>query len=299
MKIDKQNGDVAFENESHTYWNVKNDKRYISVTTLIDRYVNPFDKDFWSFYKSMEKFVPSDNWIMEKRNLLSTRKINKELFDVYDIPVDEFNKVQQDILDKWAKKNKEACEYGTKVHAELENAVCKKEKDITMEKYGVGGKFVYNKESKLDLVYGVYPEYLIYRESDDGVLRLAGQIDLLIKSKNDIVLIDHKTVETMDLKSAYDTVRADNIRMKYPLNNLMDSNYWHYTMQLSTYAWMVQKMNPQFTIKDLILNHIDRDGNSTLYHCDYLKKEVTKMLAHYKKQLILDEDKRRRKKIEY
>jgi hypothetical protein len=87
--------------------------------------------------------------------------------------------------------------------------------------------------------------------------------------------------------------------MKYPLNNLDDVNYNHYQLQLSTYAWMLQKINPDFIIKDLILNHYDHDGNNTIYHCDYLKREVELMLAYYKKQLIIQNQRDKRKRIEY
>jgi hypothetical protein len=87
--------------------------------------------------------------------------------------------------------------------------------------------------------------------------------------------------------------------MKYPLNTLDDCNYWHYAMQLSTYAWMLQKINPNFVIKDLILNHYDHNGNNTLYHCDYLKDEVERMLCFYKKELISEKRKAERKRIEY
>ena len=37
-------------------------------------------------------------------------------------------------------------------------------------------------------------------------------------------------------RSFYDKNRKDVQHMKYPLNNIMDCNYWHYTLQLSTYA---------------------------------------------------------------
>ena len=87
--------------------------------------------------------------------------------------------------------------------------------------------------------------------------------------------------------------------MKYPLNNLPDINFWHYTMQLSTYAWMLQKINPNFVIKDLILNHYDHAGNNTIYHCEYLKDEVERMLYFYKKELISERQKEKRKRIEY
>ena len=50
---------------------------------------------------------------------------------------------------------------------------------------------------------------------------------------------------------------------------------------------MLQKINPGFVIKDLILNHYDHEGNNTLYHCSYLKDEVEKMLKHYAKQHVL------------
>ena len=48
--------------------------------------------------------------------------------------------------------------------------------------------------------------------------------------------------------------------MKYPLGNLQDSNYWHYVLQLSTYAWMIQMMDPRFKIKKLALIHYDHDN---------------------------------------
>ena len=54
-----------------------------------------------------------------------------------------------------------------------------------------------------------------------------------------------------------------------------------------------------FKIKDLILYHFDHNDNETLYHCDYLKDEVQRMLYYYKKQLIQQELKNKRKPIEY
>jgi ATP-dependent exoDNAse (exonuclease V) beta subunit len=149
------------------------------------------------------------------------------------------------------------------------------------------------------LQYGVYPEYLIYRESDDGILKIAGQIDLIVKSGNDIYIIDHKTNKKIDQKGGFDSKTKSTAKMKYPLNNLEDCNLLHYSLQLSTYAWMLQKINPNFIIKDLILNHYDHEGNNTLYHCDYLKHDVEKMLYHYKKELILQKQRDKRKRIEY
>ena len=101
MKIDKQNGNVAFTNESHTYWNVNDNKKYISVTTLIHRYTQEFDKEFWSSYKALEKLLPKDSWNIEKKSLLNTKKFNKDLLEIYNISENDFNKIQQEILDAW------------------------------------------------------------------------------------------------------------------------------------------------------------------------------------------------------
>lgn len=300
MKVDKQNGNVAFDNETHTYWNLDDNRRYISVTTLIHRYTQEFDKNFWSAYKALEKLIPKESWAMEKKSLLNTKKFNKEILDTYNIPELEFNKTQQSILDLWDEENKKSCERGTKIHEEIEHSFYNHPKDISLQKFELGGKFECKKDySELDLEYGVYPEYLIYRESDDGILRIAGQVDLIVKQGNEITIIDHKTNKKIDQKSGFDTSTKSNARMKYPLNNLMDCNFYHYTLQLSTYAWMLQKIHPEFIIKDLIINHYDHQGNNTLYHCEYLKHDVEKMLYHYKSELILNEHRAKRKRIEY
>ena len=642
MEIDKRNGNVCFNDAAHCYFDADNqDNRYISVTTLIERYGQPFDKEFWSSYKALELLIPKDNWKIEKKSILNNKKIKKELLEMYNISELQFNKTKQSILDEWDKNNREACERGTKIHANIENSFYKKNKDINLQKFGIGGKFECKKDyTELDMEYGVYPEYLIYRVSDDGILRLAGQVDLIVKQGNDIYIIDHKglpldtpiltssgwstmkdlkvgdkvfdkdgnlctvtvkssvhhnpcykinfdnsesivadmdhrwlisfklakptkknptgfknvimttielktyldslekrnsynipkilnakplnieekkllidpyvlgvwlgdgskscgvitqakdspvwfelesrgyklgpnlnhnsdrknvemrtvyglisqlkylnlidnkhipeeymlssynqrldllrglmdtdgsfnkirhryimntsqkwqvedlnkllstlgvkstifdvintcegkkfpgwnlcfttdefnpfltrnqeitnivkkdnnsfrnitsveSVETVPTqciavdspshtylcthslivthntnkeiktKGVYNSVTKGTVNMKYPLNNLPDVNFYHYTMQLSTYAWMLQKINPNFVIKDLILNHYDHNGNNTLYHCDYLKKEVERMLYDYKKSVVLERERAKRKRIEY
>lgn len=146
---------------------------------------------------------------------------------------------------------------------------------------------------------GVYPEYLISRVSEDGKLRIAGQIDLLVKRGNKIIIGDWKTNKKIETKSFFNSKTKTSVKMKYPLNNLDDVNYWHYALQLSTYAWMIQKKNPEFEIEDLVLVHFDHSDNMTVYHLPYLKDEVIRMLSFYKKESILAENKKKRQRIEY
>lgn len=300
LEITKQNGKVAFSEESHVYWDVDTDSRYISVTTLIEKFGQPFDKDFWSAYKALERLIPSESWKIEKKSLLNSKRFNKDILDVYNISEIDFNKEQQNILDTWQEENHKSCERGTKIHAEFENAMYEAGANASLNKFGIGGKFVCDKgRTNLDLENGVYPEYLISRTSEDGILRLAGQIDLLVKQGNDIIIIDYKTNKELKMKSGFDTKTRSTVKMKYPLNHLDDCNFMHYTMQLSTYGWMIEQLNPNYKVRDLIILHRDHNNTDTIYHLDYKKDEVIKMLKFYKKELIKEKQHAKIKPIEY
>jgi ATP-dependent exoDNAse (exonuclease V) beta subunit len=301
MEYDKVNGDVGFLEGPHRYENLKDPTiKYTSVTTLIGKYEPEFDKDFVSKYKALERLLSASDWKKEKGGIWKSKKIPKDFLEVYNISEKELNKVQQDILDEWAKINKESCERGTKIHAQLENSFYKAGTNITLKKFGIGGKFECKKNyNELDLEYGIYPEYLIYYDNPKLDLHIAGQIDLLVKSGNDIWIGDHKTNKKIDLKGFYNSSSRSTEKLKYPLTDLDNCNFNVYQLQLSTYAWMLQKINPNFVIKDLILNHYDHDGNNTLYHCSYLKDDVEKMLKHFARQNKLDKQKKKYERIEY
>ena len=300
-EITKRNGNICFNEDEHIYWDETcPEQKFVSVTTLIHSFTQPFDKDFWSAYKALEKLLSKEEWAIEKKSLLNAKKFDKVLLEMYNISENDFNREQQAILDAWDEENRKSCERGTKIHADLENSFYKKKKDIDISKFQIGGKFVCEKDrTELDLENAVYPEYLISRVSEDGKLRIAGQIDLLVKKGNKIIIGDWKTNKKIETKSFFNQKTKSSVKMKYPLNNLDDVNYWHYTLQLSTYAWMLQKYNPEFEIEDLVLVHFDHDDNMTVYHLPYLKDEVIKMLSHYKKESALKASRDKRKPIEY
>ena len=305
MKVDKQNQNVCYNDEMHLYWDENG--KYVSVTTLIGKFCQDFDSNFWSGYKALEKLLSAEEFKIEKSQLQKTHKIDVKYFcDMYGFTVNDFNKAQQDILDEWAKTNAESCERGSKIHSELENKYLSKGQ-CDMKKFGLGGRFEVNTNKSLmdkntDILKidrGVFPEYLIYRNSPDGKFKLAGQIDLLIKDGNDIYIIDYKTNKKLDDKSFFDSRTKKCVMMKYPMNNLMDCNKMHYTLQLSTYAWMLQKLNPEFVIKKLMLIHYDHQGNVTEHELEYLKDDVERMCKFYKKQSMLETLKASRRPIEF
>ena len=301
METLKINGNIAFQEEGHKYFNLKDSTiKYISVTTMIEKFGQPFDKEFWSAYKALEKLLPKDEWILEKKSLLNTKKFDKALLEVHNIKEDDFNREQQAILDAWQLENKKSCERGTAIHANLENSMYKIKKDINLTKYQIGGKFECVKgRTKLDLENGVYPEYLISWDSPSGRLHVAGQIDLLVKKGNSIIIGDYKTNKKIDLKGFYDSKTKKTEKMKFPLNTLEECNYSHYNLQLSTYAYMITQSHPEFVIEDLVLVHFDQNDNMTIDHLPYLENEVKRMLSYYEKESILEEHKNRNKRFVY
>ena len=300
MNYDKINGNVWFREDDHVYENLENPEIvYTSVTTLIGKYELPYDKEFWSKYKALEKLLTKEEWKNIKPSLLKTEKFDDEILTSYNISEKDFNKERQNILDEWQLKNKTACERGTKIHSKMENSLYEKD-EISFKKYGIGGKFICKKDySDLDLEYGVYPEYLIYYDNPKIDLHIAGQIDLLIKNGNDIIIGDYKTNEKLDFKSFFNPYNRKKKLMKFPLSSLEDCNFNHYQLQLSTYAWMIQKLNPKFNIQRLFIVHFEHNGNSKIYEVQYLKDEVEKMLKHFAKQNKLNKQKAKYARIEY
>lgn len=286
-KVDKENDEVMYNDELHSYWDKIDNGKYVSVTTLIHNYANEFDEDFWSSYKALEHLYP-EVFTNVKSILLKTRKFDYKLIQKLNLNEELFYSKKQEIIDGYNIARKTACERGTKIHSQFENEVYQTAK-VPVKTYTFNKDFTCEPHYyKLDLDKGLYPEFLISKKSSDGILRVAGQIDLLVKDGNDIWIIDYKTNERIDKKSYYNRYTQSSVKMKYPLNTLDDCNFNHYQLQLSTYAYLLQQINPNFNIKGLLLKHIDHSGNETEIPCEYLKEEVEKMLKHYKRKIKME-----------
>ena len=109
----------------------------------------------------------------------------------------------------------------------------------------------------------------------------------------------HNTNKEIKEKSGFDEQKKHNVMMHYPLSNLMDCNYSHYNLQLSLYAWMVCKQNPDLEVEDLVLVHFDHNEKMTIYHMPYLFDEVEQMLKYYKREVIRNQQKQKRQRIEF
>ena len=299
MKIDKENDVVAYNDEEHLYIEKATGMKCISVTTIVHKFSQPFDSVFWSCAKALEALITPEEFASIKDELYRKKKFDDKYIAKFNIQPEVFIQKKYEILDAWKTKNQEACERGTKIHKAMEDLHLSGTTP-SLSYLKLGGEFKCNTSNKLvPGATGVYPEILISRISEDGKLRVAGQADLLVVDGNDIHMLDFKTNKEIKKSSYWDATTKQRQMMQYPLNNIQDSNYWHYCLQLSLYCWIIKKNNPEFNIKSLTIIHYDHNDKMTLYDLPYLEKDVERMLAYYKGKILKEEMYEKLKPIEY
>jgi hypothetical protein len=62
MKIDKQHDFIIYNDDEHVYVDTRDNQKCISVTTLIHKFVTPFDGEFWSRYKALERLTDKETF---------------------------------------------------------------------------------------------------------------------------------------------------------------------------------------------------------------------------------------------
>lgn len=214
-------------------------KELISVTTFISQFFKPFNAK--EIARKLAKF-----------------------------PVNRANKRG---VRFWLKEWKEAGEHGTRVHQYLQDWIEGKDTNITdsrdLSKTANGISWMvmnFNSEEYTRL----RTEEIVYDEK----LGVAGTIDLIkVNDDNSITLIDWKTNKKIDQKG-YTGEKA-----KEPVNHLVDCNFWKYTLQLSLYAYILERQG--YPIKDLKIVHLKED-EAKEYKVPYLKKEIKEMIEHGK-----------------
>lgn len=267
---------LKFYPDEHKYIdNDLPDMEWISVTRLVDMFVQPFDAQ-----KVAEK--------------CSQKKKSKW-----------YGMKTQDIIDVWNKENKRSTDLGTWYHDQREKDVlnCKtinregKDLNIFDGSYEDGLKVA----PKQELEEGIYPEHFVYLESAG----ICGQSDWVEVIDGKVNIIDYKTSKTIDLES-YADFKGKHQMMLKPLKHIQDCNFFHYALQLSTYLYIILRHNPQYKPGTLKIQHVmfklageDKCGypileldngepivqETKIYELPYLRKEV---------QLMIDELKHRK-----
>jgi len=282
---------VRFDEPSHTYTTDSGDQ-FTSVTTVIGKYKEKFDGDFWSIYKAVERVFIKENtsteWVKYKK-MRNPKLIVKEYKDKVFTP-DFLNRVditRKLILDEWEYERDVSCYNGTNFH---------KQKEDDLFSLGVdSGLTVRTALDNTGMPYdisklpdGIYPELTLW----NNYYRLAGQADIVtIFTKDGIRYVDiddHKTNKKIDEVSFFNPKTNKYKKMLYPLSAINDCNFEHYQLQISTYAYLLESFG--FNVRKLTFNHYNNIGtkdrpkyeHAKEYDLAYKKKEVVRMLTNFK-----------------
>lgn len=239
---------LFFKEEGHKYTDTLGNS-YTSVTTLIhDNYCPKFDKSYWLHKKARELGI-------------SEKQLAKQWQDITDEACARGTATHNGIEDaiKDVSMFKEAIRYLNSVEngrvvtvADIPNFSAK---PLDIDKFKEATN---NKYEEIYRVFKFYVDrgYTIYSEIGAYLIDylISGTIDVLCIKNTDFVILDWKTNrDGLQFESGYykkdkTTKPAQKTNewvskkeyMLPPLSNLPNCNGSHYTMQLSTYAKMVE-----------------------------------------------------------
>ena len=241
------NNYLYFQEDGHKYTDTYGNE-YISVTTIIGNYSPKFDKDYWLHKKARELGI-------------TEKELAKRWQDITDEACTRGSHTHNGLEDgiKGSSMFKDAIKYLNQIEtgrcitvADIPNL---KAKPLDIEKFKEATN---NKYPKIYEVFDFYITrgYTIY--SEIGVflpnLLISGTIDVLAIKSDRFVILDWKTnKDGLHFTSGYykkdktckpvqltnNWVEKDE-KMLPPFNTLPECNGSHYTIQLSTYARMVE-----------------------------------------------------------
>lgn len=159
----------------------------------------------------------------------------------------------------------EIAEEGTLIHAEVEDFI-NDGSTPNHQKSKIAVDWIKEYLLKTER-FDLFSEVIVYSKE----LSLAGTIDLLIYDKlNDVYkILDWKTNKRID-------TRSFNNKMGHhrATSNLMDCNYYHYSVQLSLYRYILETYYG-LTVTGTAISHLlnnDLKIYKTAYHIDEIKK---------------------------
>jgi ATP-dependent exoDNAse (exonuclease V) beta subunit len=262
---------ITFTSQDHSYKSVdkQEDIKWISVTSFIGNFKQPFDAD---------------------KIALKTSKSKKSKW---------YGMTPEEIKLAWSNEALRATTLGTWYHNCRESDICSLQ---TMERHGSTVpvfKPIENNGIKLSpnqkLTDGVYPEHMVYLKSAG----LCGQSDLVEVINGEVHITDYKTNKEIKTEG-FTNWEGITTKMNSPVSHLDDCNVNHYALQLSLYLYIILKHNPKLKPGILTIHHIvfeevgkDKFGNPITaldtngdpivkdiiqYDLPYLKAEVISLL---------------------
>ena len=239
---------LYFKEEGHKY-NDSNGNSYTSVTTLIhDNYVPKFNKKYWLHKKAKELGI-------------SEKQLEKQWQDITDEACARGTATHNGIEDaiKEVSMFKNAIQYLTKINdgrvVTVADIPYLNVKPLNIDEFKKATDYKYEEIYRVFQFY-IDRGYTIYSEIGAFLIDylISGTIDILCIKDTDFVILDWKTNRNgLQFESGYfkkdKTYKPAQLTNEYitkseymlpPLNYLPNCNGYHYTMQLSMYARMVE-----------------------------------------------------------
>lgn len=185
---------------------------------------------------------------------------------------------KESVLAEWKGKGDVAANHGTRIHEALERY---EKSAIILPEDGHLRPMILALTSEYSEMYQVHQEVCLYDEEYE----IAGTADHIIettKHKSSILNIDD--YKTNISKGIY----FESKYKKYllgPFSHVMDTNYYDYSLQLSCYAYMAEKLTGR---KIGTLSIVFIPPNNPLAYkripVNYMKMEVIALFNYYKEQ---------------
>ena len=204
---------IQFEDTSHSYTIDGNRDGWISCTKFLHTFFKPFDAN--AVIRSM------------MRKMDSTNKY--------------FGMTSTEIKKQWDDKGKSSSEAGTRLHLDIEHFYNNIHTPTECAEWSLFRDF-HREFVEVNHFIPFRTEWLVF----DTEFKIAGSIDMVYKKPDGTFAIyDWKRSE--DIK----TVNTFQSGLE-PLSHLPDSNYWHYSLQLNIYRFILQK-NYDVVVSELAL----------------------------------------------
>lgn len=277
---------------------IVNNVKTISVTELVDLFKPKFDKELWSSIKALQELLSKVEFNTVRSQLYNQSVFNIKILDRFDIDKKLFEETKKKILDSWELANTIACEKGEHLHKLMEE----KYVDNAMMQSPLNnseGSFLCITNGSLESGQkAIYPEFSINYVSPDNNFAIVGRADLVTIDDIYVDIQDYKTCKEIKKTGYFNQFTKSKKKMKYPLSNLDDCNFNHYALQLSLYAWMIEKKNPEVKIRSLTINHVKDKGNEII-EVPYLKKDIQALIEEYDYALKIQKQYDKLKPIKY
>jgi hypothetical protein len=219
--------DITFQEKGHIY-DIKGDRFYKSCTTWVKSFFEKFDSD-----AIITRMMSKPDW--------STNKY--------------FGMTKKEIKDLWYKNGQEAAQYGTDMHAVIEDYYNGIIRNCDKHEYEYFKQFAKDHEH----LRPFRTEMMIYDED----IRICGSVDMLFQNEDGTISIyDWKFAKELNMTSSY------RKKALPPFQHMDDCNYTHYSLQLNMYRIILERKYG-FKIRDMYLIFMHKNLSD-----NYVKVEV-------------------------